>query len=46
MIKERHTKMIYENLPNGELAIIEGGHFIASENPEAFNRRVEAFLCQ
>ena len=46
MIKERHTRLICENLPDGELAIIEGSHFVARENPEVFNRRVEAFLCQ
>lgn len=44
MIKDEHTRLIHKNLPNSELAIIAGDHFIASKNPEAFNRRVAAFL--
>ena len=31
-------------LPNAKLAIIEGSHFIASENPKVFNRVVEQWL--
>ena len=38
MIKESHTKEIAKALPNAKLAIIEGSHFIASENPKVFNR--------
>lgn len=44
MIKDEHTRLIHANLPNSELAIISGDHFIANKNPEAFNRRVAAFL--
>ncbi len=44
MIKDSHTRLIHENLPNSELAVIAGDHFIASKSPEAFNRRVAAFL--
>lgn len=36
MIKEAHTKEIAKVLPNAKLAIIEGSHFIASENPKVF----------
>lgn len=44
MIKESHTKEIAKALPNAKLAIIEGNHFIASENPKVFNRVVEQWL--
>ncbi len=44
MIKHEHSRLIYESLPNSELAVIAGDHFIARNNPEAFNRRVESFL--
>lgn len=44
MIKESHTKLIYKSLPNAQLSIIEGSHFIANKNPEAFNVAVEKFL--
>ena len=44
MIKESHTKEIARALPNAKLAIIEGSHFIANENPEVFNRVVENWL--
>ena len=44
MIKDSHTRLIHKNLPNSKLAIIAGDHFIASKNPDSFNRRVAAFL--
>lgn len=44
MIKESHTKEIARALPNAKLAIIEGSHFIANENPKVFNRVVENWL--
>lgn len=44
MIKDSHTKLIYEKLPNAELVILPGDHFIANKNPTAFNRAVEQFL--
>lgn len=44
MIREAHTRLIYERLPNAELAFVEGDHFVAAKNPQAFNRAVEAFL--
>ena len=44
MIKEAHTKLIYKSLPNAQLNIIEGDHFVANKNPEAFNKVVDAFL--
>lgn len=44
MIKKAHTRQIYRELPDAELALIPGNHFIAARNPEAFNRTVEVFL--
>ena len=44
MIKESHTKLIYKSLTNARLSILEGDHFVANKNPEAFNTIVETFL--
>ncbi len=44
MIKEKHTRLIYKSLPNAQLAILKGDHFVANKNAEAFNKEVEAFL--
>lgn len=44
MIRESHTRRIAESLPQGRLVLLEGDHFVAHKNPEAFNRAVEAFL--
>ena len=44
MIKDSHTKLIYKNLPNAQLNIIEGDHFVANKNAEAFNKVVADFL--
>ena len=44
MIKESHTRLIYKSLPDAQMNIIEGDHFIANKNYEAFNRVVERFL--
>ena len=44
MIKDKHTRLINDNLPNADIKFIKGNHFIASENPEAFNHTVEEFL--
>jgi len=44
MIKESHTRLIYKSLPDAQLNIIEGDHFIANKNYEAFNRVVARFL--
>ena len=44
MIREKHTRQIYENLPEARIAIISGDHFIAAKNPMAFNQAVEEFL--
>lgn len=44
MIKESHTRLIYKSLPNAQLNIIEGDHFVANKNPKAFNEVVKRFL--
>lgn len=44
MIKESHTRLIHKSLPNAQLAILEGDHFVANKNAEAFNKAVEEFL--
>ena len=44
MIKKSHTELIASSIPGAELAFIEGNHFIASKNPQAFNERVLRFL--
>ena len=44
MIKQEHTELIANSLPNATLKIIEGTHFIANRNPAEFNRAVEEFL--
>ena len=44
MIKESHTQLIYKSLPNAQLALIEGDHFIANRHPNDFNVAIEKFL--
>lgn len=44
MIDAAHTQLIYRSLPNAELAFVQGDHFIAYDNPRAFNETVEKFL--
>lgn len=44
IIKESHTKVIAESIPNAKLAIIKGNHFIANKRYLAFNKEVESFL--
>ena len=46
MIKDSHTRMIYESLPRAQLALIPGDHFIAAKNPDRFNETVERFLME
>ena len=44
MIKDKHTRLIAKSIPGAELAIIPGSHFIANQNPDAFNEAVLRFL--
>lgn len=44
MIKDAHTRLIAQSIPDSKLAIIDGDHFIAASNPAEFNRTVLDFL--
>ena len=46
MIRDRHTRLIADSLPNARLAILRGNHFIANQRPEEFNRVVAEFLAE
>lgn len=44
MIKEEHTRLIARSIPGAELVILPGNHFVANQNPDAFNEAVLRFL--
>lgn len=44
MIREKHSRLIYESLKDAKWEQIPGDHFIANKNPDEFNRAVEQFL--
>ncbi|MDO4355494.1 MAG: alpha/beta hydrolase [Clostridia bacterium] len=44
MIRTAHTRLIAERLPDAELVLLPGDHFIANRQHEVFNRAVERFL--
>ena len=44
MIKDEHTRLIYASLPNAQIRVMKGSHFIAKESPDEFNRIVDEFL--
>ncbi len=44
MIKESHTRLIAEKIPNAKLIIMDGDHFIANKKAKTFNTHVENFL--
>jgi pimeloyl-ACP methyl ester carboxylesterase len=44
MIKDAHTRLIAQSIPDSQLVLIKGNHFIANKCPEAFNRAVLGFL--
>lgn len=44
MIKNRHTRLIAESIPDSRLVLIKGDHFIANKCHEQFNRAVLEFL--
>ena len=44
MIKETHTKLIADNIPDSKLVLIKGDHFIANKNYIEFNQVVINFL--
>lgn len=46
MIKDAHTRLIASSIPNAELVILRGSHFVANKRPEEFNKAILAFLQQ
>lgn len=44
MIREKHTRLIAESLPDAKLVFIDGDHFIADKSADAFNKAVQRFL--
>lgn len=44
MIKTGHTRKIHRLIPGSRLCLMDGTHFIASENSLEFNQEVERFL--
>ena len=44
MIREAHTRMIADCIPDSELVFVRGNHFIANRHPREFNRAVQDFL--
>ncbi|MCI9156234.1 MAG: alpha/beta hydrolase [Lawsonibacter sp.] len=44
MIRERHSRLIASSIPNSQLAILPGDHFVARRNWQAFNPVVLKFL--
>ncbi len=44
MIREAHTRMIAESIPDAKLVFVRGNHFIANRHPAEFNRVVLEFL--
>jgi len=43
MILEEHTRLIAASIPGARLAFVEGDHFVAAGNPDAFNRALGGF---
>ena len=44
MIRSRHTRLIARSLGNAQLLWLAGSHFVAMEDPAAFNQAALAFL--
>lgn len=44
MIRRKHSKLIASSLQNGKMIELEGNHFVAYDNPVAFNKTVIDFL--
>lgn len=44
VIRRGHTRLIAESLPNARLLFLPGGHDVALQAPEAYNKAVLAFL--
>ena len=46
MIRDSHSRMIAESIPNAEFVRIDGGHFIAAEQSDQLNLALDDFLCR
>lgn len=44
MIREKHTRLIARSIPDSQLAILPGDHFVARRNWQAFNPVILKFL--
>ncbi len=44
MVKDEHTRLIASSIPDAQLVILEGDHFVANKCPDAFNLAVLTFL--
>lgn len=44
MISDRHSQLICDSLPQGEIVRLPGDHFVAAGNAAAFNAAVDDFL--
>lgn len=44
MIREKHTRLIAESIPNAQLDILDGDHFIIYRTPRIINERADRFL--
>lgn len=44
MIRESHTRLIAESIPDSQLVFIKGDHFIENKEPLKFNRAVLDFM--
>lgn len=44
IIKEEHTRLIAQSIPNAKLVFLKGNHFIANKCPQEFNQTVLEFL--
>ena len=44
MIRESHTRLIADHIPDARLVFVRGNHFIANKHPGEFNRAVLDFL--
>ena len=44
MVKDEHTRLIANHIPDAQLVILDGDHFVANKCPDAFNRAVLNFL--
>ena len=43
MIADEHTRLIARSVTGAKLSIVEGSHFVAAENPAAFNAVLDGF---